>query len=94
MHWKAVHGERLPFPCKDYGSGAINASALKEISNENLKAYVKLAEVIGKLLSQVRKDSLIKISICYSGELFRSSTKLLATALLKRISIRRNRYNS
>ncbi len=64
-------------------SGAINASALKEISNENLKAFVKLAEVLGKLLSQVRKDSLIKISICYSGELFRSSTKLLTAALLK-----------
>jgi len=64
-------------------SGAINASALREISNENLKAYVKLAEVLGKLLSQVRKDSLIKISICYSGEFFRSSTKLLTAALLK-----------
>jgi D-3-phosphoglycerate dehydrogenase len=35
------------------------------------------------LLSQVRKDSLIKISIGCSGELFRSSTKLLAAALLK-----------
>jgi D-3-phosphoglycerate dehydrogenase len=64
-------------------SGSVNASALKEISNENLKAFVKLVEVLGKLLSQVRKDSLIKISICYSGELFRSSTKLLAAALLK-----------
>ncbi|MDH3267539.1 MAG: phosphoglycerate dehydrogenase [Ignavibacteria bacterium] len=64
-------------------SGAINASALKEITNENLKAFVKLAEVLGKLLSQVRKDSLIKISISYSGELFRSSTKLLSAALLK-----------
>jgi len=64
-------------------SGAVNASALKEISNENLKAFVKLAEVLGKLLSQVRKDSLIKISISYSGELFRSSTKLLTAALLK-----------
>ena len=30
-------------------SGAVNASALKEISNENLKAFVKLAEVLGKL---------------------------------------------
>ena len=31
----------------------------------------------------MRKDSLIKISIGYSGELIRSSTKLLSTALLK-----------
>ncbi|MFI5237384.1 MAG: phosphoglycerate dehydrogenase [Ignavibacteriales bacterium] len=64
-------------------SGAVNASALKEISNDNLKAFVKLAEVLGKLLSQVRKESLIKISICYRGEIFHSSTKLLSAALLR-----------
>jgi len=64
-------------------SGAVNTLVLKEISNDNLKAFVKLAEVLGKLLSQVRKDSLIKITISYSGEVFRASTKLLAAALLK-----------
>ncbi len=64
-------------------SGAVNASVLKEISNDKLKTFVKLAEVLGKLLSQVRKDSLIKISISYNGELFRSSTRLLSASLLK-----------
>jgi D-3-phosphoglycerate dehydrogenase len=63
--------------------GAVNATALKEISNENLKAFVKLAEVQGKILSQVRKDSLKKLIISYKGELFRGSVKLLSTALLK-----------
>ncbi len=51
-------------------SGAVNASALKEISNENLKAFIKLAEVQGKILSQVRKDSLQKLTISFKGELF------------------------
>ena len=64
-------------------AGAVNASAMKEISNENLKAFIKLAEVQGKILSQVRKDSLQKLTISFNGELFRSSVKLLSTALLK-----------
>jgi D-3-phosphoglycerate dehydrogenase len=64
-------------------AGVVNASTLKEISNENLKAFVKLAEVLGKILSQLRKDSLQKLTISFNGELFRSSVKLLSTALLK-----------
>jgi D-3-phosphoglycerate dehydrogenase / 2-oxoglutarate reductase len=63
--------------------GAVNASSFKEISNENLKAFIKLAEVQGKILSQVRKDSLQKLTISFNGELFRSSIKILSTALLK-----------
>jgi len=64
-------------------AGAFNASVLKEISNENLKAFVRLAEVQGKILSQIRRDSLLKLTISFNGELFRSSVKLLSTALLK-----------
>ena len=64
-------------------SGSVNASSLKEISNEILKSFLKLSEVLGKLLSQLRKDSLIKISVIYSGELLQKSTKQLSTALLK-----------
>ena len=64
-------------------AGAVNASSIKEISNENLKAFIKLAEVQGKILSQIRKDSLQKLTISFNGELFRSHVKLLSTALLK-----------
>jgi len=64
-------------------AGAVNASVLKENSNDNLKAFMKLAEVLGEILSQVRKDSLLKLSIRFKGELFRSNAKLLSTALLK-----------
>jgi len=64
-------------------AGAVNASSIKEISNGNLKAFIKLAEVQGKILSQIRKDSLQKLTISFNGELFRSHVKLLSTALLK-----------
>ena len=64
-------------------SGAVNASSLKEISNDNLKTLVKLSEVLGRLLSQVRTDSLKKISVRYSGELLQKFNKPLSTALLK-----------
>jgi len=64
-------------------AGAVNASSLKEISNENLKAFVKLAEVQGKIISQVRKGSLQKLTLAFSGELFRGSVKLLSTVFLK-----------
>jgi D-3-phosphoglycerate dehydrogenase len=64
-------------------AGAVNSSSMKDISSENLKSFVKLAEVQGKILSQVRKDSLQKLTIIFKGELFRSSSKLLSTALLK-----------
>ena len=64
-------------------SGSINASALKEVTNENLKSFIRLSEILGKLISQVRKDSLEKLSITYRGQQLNSSTKVLSTALLK-----------
>ena len=64
-------------------TGSVNASAIKEVSNEYLKSFIKLSEIIGKLISQVRNDSLIRISIAYRGGQLSSSTKILSTALLK-----------
>jgi len=63
--------------------GSVNASALKDVSNDVLKSFIKLADVLGKLISQVRKDNLVKINISYRGELLSSYTKLLSTSLLK-----------
>ncbi len=64
-------------------AGAVNASVLKEISNENLKAFIRLAEILGKIISQIRKDKLVKISIICNGDLVSKSVKVLSTALLK-----------
>jgi len=64
-------------------AGSVNASTLKEISNDNLRSFVKLAEVIGGLLSQLRKDHLVALKINSSGELLKNHAKLLSTSLLK-----------
>jgi len=62
--------------------GSVNALALKEISDETQKSFVSLAEVLGKFSSQLRKDSLTKISLTLRGELLKGSTKILSTAFL------------
>jgi D-3-phosphoglycerate dehydrogenase len=64
-------------------TGAVNSSGLKEISNETLKAFIKLSEQMGKLLSQIRNDSLVKLSITFYGDLFNGNEKLISSALLK-----------
>lgn len=64
-------------------AGAVNASLTKEITNENLKAFLKLSEVLGKILSQLRNNTLTKLSISFYGELLKNSSKLLSTAFLK-----------
>jgi len=64
-------------------SGSVNASSQKEISNDVLKSFIRLSEILGRLLSQVRRDTLVKIRISFSGELLKSSRKILSTSLLK-----------
>lgn len=64
-------------------AGAVNASLTKEITNENLKAFLKLSEILGNILSQLRNDTLIKLSISFYGELLKNSSKLFSTAFLK-----------
>ena len=64
-------------------TGAVNTSMLKELTTDYLKSFLKLSEVLGKILSQVRRGSLKKISISYTGEQIHGYTKLFSTALLK-----------
>jgi D-3-phosphoglycerate dehydrogenase len=63
--------------------GAVNASAIEAIGNKELAPYVKLAENMGTLQSQLTKEKIKKISIQYSGELLNSSNGLLVSAFLK-----------
>lgn len=63
--------------------GSVNASGLKEITNENLKAFIKLSEKMGKLLSQIRNDSLVRLSIDFYGDIFNSNEKIISNAFLK-----------
>ncbi len=64
-------------------SGAVNASVLRDVSSDNLKAFIRLAEILGRILSQLRKETLKKIKINLNGELLSSSSKLISTSLLK-----------
>ncbi len=63
--------------------GAVNASGLNDISNENLKAFIKLSEQMGKLLAQIMKVPFTKLSIKLHGELFNGFEKLISAAFLK-----------
>jgi D-3-phosphoglycerate dehydrogenase len=64
-------------------AGAVNSSVLKEISNVNLNSFIRLAEILGKILSQLREDTLVKISIVCNGDLVNKSIKVLSAAFLK-----------
>ena len=63
--------------------GAINAAAIESSGNEELIPYVRLAENLGLLHSQLNKGQLKNININFSGELLHNSTTLLSTAVLK-----------
>jgi D-3-phosphoglycerate dehydrogenase len=63
--------------------GAVNAAAIEAGGSKELLPYVKLAENLGSLHSQLNKGQLKKIIINYSGESLHNSTTLLSTAVLK-----------
>jgi D-3-phosphoglycerate dehydrogenase len=63
--------------------GAVNAAAIEASGNKEITPYVKLAENIGALHTQLIKGRLKRININYSGGLLHSSTTLLSTAVLK-----------
>lgn len=64
-------------------SGAVNASALTENFPENIRSFVTLAEISGKFLSQLRKGSLIKLTLNLKGENLHRAGKILSAAFLK-----------
>ena len=64
-------------------AGIVNSAVLKETIKENLKSFIRLSEILGRILSQLRKDNLKKIGINLNGELLSGSLKLLSAALLK-----------
>jgi D-3-phosphoglycerate dehydrogenase len=63
--------------------GIINAAAIEAEGDGEIAPYVKLAENIGALHSQLIRDQLKQININFSGKLLHSSTTLLSTAMLK-----------
>lgn len=70
------------FQSKDF-RGVINASALSLIGNKELTPYIKIAEKIGILHSQLLNNKLKKIKIFYYGDLVSKSSQLLSAAVIK-----------
>jgi D-3-phosphoglycerate dehydrogenase len=68
---------------KKSARGIVNAAAIAQEGNNEIAPYVKLAENLGILHSQLIRGQLKQININYSGELLHSTTSLLSTAVLK-----------
>lgn len=68
---------------KKSARGIVNASAVEVEEGNQLKPYVKLAENIGLLHSQLIKGQLKQININFSGSLLHTATSLLSTSFLK-----------
>jgi len=78
-----IAGQIINYFEKGSLEGAVNTLVLKENISELQKPYLKLSETLGKILSQVRKETLKKININFNGDLFKYSTGLFSTALMK-----------
>ncbi|MFO7446116.1 MAG: phosphoglycerate dehydrogenase [Ignavibacteriaceae bacterium] len=63
--------------------GAVNAAAVEALGNKDVAPFVKLAESLGSLHSQLINGQLKKININYSGELLHNFNTLLSAAVLK-----------
>lgn len=63
--------------------GAVNAAALEAIGNQALAPYVKLAEKLGALASQLTTGKVKKLNLRLYGELVKSANGLLTAAAVK-----------
>lgn len=63
--------------------GIVNAVATEAGVNDEIKPYLKLAENLGVLHSQLNTGRLKKININYSGEMLHNYTTLLSNAVVK-----------
>jgi len=68
---------------KKSARGVVNAAAIEVESDNELTPYVRLAENIGILHSQIIRGQLKQININFSGDLLHSAATLLTTAVLK-----------
>jgi D-3-phosphoglycerate dehydrogenase len=68
---------------KKSARGIVNASAIESEVKTELNPYVRLAENIGILHSQLIKGQLKQININFSGKLLHPAAALLSTAVIK-----------
>lgn len=71
----ALNGEMVP--------NAVNLPTLQANELNEIKAYLKLGETLGKLYHQLEKDPVEKIEIKYSGEIANKETTAVTLSVLK-----------
>jgi len=71
---EALKGEMVP---------AVNMPSLKTKNLSELKPYLDLAEMLGKIYYQAESDRVQKIEIVYSGDLADKETKVISLSVLK-----------
>jgi D-3-phosphoglycerate dehydrogenase / 2-oxoglutarate reductase len=62
---------------------AVNMPAIKTKDLTELKPYLDIAEVLGKIYYQAEKETVQKMEIVYSGDLADKDTKVLSLSVLK-----------
>ena len=62
---------------------AVNMPPLKSGDLEQLRPYLTLAEMLGRIYYQVEKETVEKVEIVYSGDLADKETKVLSLSVLK-----------
>lgn len=73
----ALNGEMVP--------NAVNLPTLLHQDLENIKPYLSLGETLGKFYHQLRKDSINKVEIIYSGDVVKYETSVITLSILKGI---------
>jgi len=62
---------------------AVNMPPIKSDSLEELRPYLDLAEVLGKIYYQAEKDTVRRIEVSYSGDLADKDTRIISLSALK-----------
>jgi D-3-phosphoglycerate dehydrogenase len=62
---------------------AVNMPSVNRKDLENLKPYLDLGEVLGKIYYQAEKDTVQKIEVAYSGDLAQMQTAVVTLSVLK-----------
>lgn len=70
----ALHGQMV---------AAVNVPPVSAKDMAELKPYLDLAEILGKIYYQAEKDTVEKIEVIYSGDLAEKETEILTLSVLK-----------
>lgn len=62
---------------------AVNMPALKSGNMDDLKPYIEIGEILGKLYYQTEKETVQKLEIIYSGEVADMDTKIVTLSVIK-----------